>query len=349
MGKRRPGSSPPNPGARGGAMGAPGERRPSPGAKPGARGGATGSPGARRPSFGPKPGARGGAVGLPGSFLPGEVPKPGARGRLIGAPGSFLPGVLPKPGARGRLIGSPGSLRPGVVPKPGARGRSTGRPSGSRRPGRVLGPLSGRVGATAGSPGPRRSGVTLGSGSFGETGSLGSLRPGTVSGAGLSGRCVGCAGVAGCAGVVGGAAGTGGVSCATASWLAKPIVASVSAIGPRDTRASPRRRVLIGCSGVRMAGFSKNGLRRERASQKNMPRRASADFKPRRTPRLMRFASVSAPVYSCGRRDPRTYAGIGSAMRAAPEKGPKKGNEVVGPARRLADARCARDGSAFPE
>lgn len=64
----------------------------------------------------------------------------------------------------------------------------------------------------------------------------------------------------------------------------------------------------------------------------------------------MRFASVSAPVYSCERgKTLRTYAGIGSTMRAAPEKGPKNGNELVGPALRLADARCARDGSAFPE
>jgi hypothetical protein len=248
---RRPGSSSPKPGARGGATGAPGERRPSPGAKPGARGGATGSPGARRPSFGPNPGARGGAMGLPGSFLPGVLPKPGARGRLIGAPGSFLPGVLPKPGARGRLIGSPGSLRPGVLPKPGARGRSMGRPSGTRLPGRVLGPLSGREGETAGSPGPRRLGVTVGSGASGEIGSFGSLRPGTVSGAGPSGLGVGDTGFAG------GAAGTGGVNCATANWLAKPIVASATAIGPRDARAWPLRRLLVGCWRARMAGFSK--------------------------------------------------------------------------------------------
>jgi hypothetical protein len=115
----------------------------------------------------------------------------------------------------------------------------------------VLGPLSGRDGVTAGSPGPRRSGVTVGSGASGAIGSPGSLRPGTASGAGPSGLCEGDTGFAG------GAAGTGGVNCATANWLAKPIVASVSAIGPRDARALPWRGLGVWLCRARMADFSK--------------------------------------------------------------------------------------------
>jgi hypothetical protein len=57
-------------------------------------------------------------------------------------------------------------------------------------------------------------------------------------------------------GLAGGAAGTGGVNCATANWLAKPIVASVKAIGPRDARASPWRLLVVGLCRARMADFS---------------------------------------------------------------------------------------------
>jgi hypothetical protein len=58
-------------------------------------------------------------------------------------------------------------------------------------------------------------------------------------------------------GLAGGAAGTGGVNCATANWLAKPIVASVSAIAPRDALAWPWRLPVVGLCRARMADFSK--------------------------------------------------------------------------------------------
>jgi hypothetical protein len=48
----------------------------------------------------------------------------------------------------------------------------------------------------------------------------------------------------------------GGVSCATAKWLAKPIVASVVAIGPSGVRPGLRGAIEVWCWRARMADVS---------------------------------------------------------------------------------------------